>query len=201
MNSGHRYFIIHKPYNMVSQFVSTHDVRLLGDLDFTFPEGTHAVGRLDNLSEGLLILTTNKKVTKLLFQGAVPHSRTYLVQVRGSVTESTIEQLQTGITIRIRGGAYWTTTPCEVSIAKNYNNNYEPPEIETGFPPYTWLYITLTEGKYHQVRKMVAAVRHKCRRLIRISIEDLELGNLAPGKVKEIGEEEFFQLLKITNWR
>jgi 23S rRNA pseudouridine2457 synthase len=64
---------------MVSQFVSTHEVRLLGDLDFHFPEGTHAVGRLDNLSEGLLILTTNKKVTRLLFQGEQPHKRTYLV--------------------------------------------------------------------------------------------------------------------------
>ncbi|MBL7708026.1 MAG: pseudouridine synthase, partial [Chitinophagaceae bacterium] len=40
---------------MVSQFVSTHEVGLLGDINFTFPEGTHAIGRLDNLSEGLLI--------------------------------------------------------------------------------------------------------------------------------------------------
>ena len=57
---------------MVSQFVSTHDVRLLCDLDFNFPEGTHAIGRLDNHSEGLLLLTTNKKITSLLFQGVVP---------------------------------------------------------------------------------------------------------------------------------
>jgi pseudouridine synthase len=129
MYSGHRYFIINKPYNMVSQFVSTHAVRLLGDLNFDFPEGTHAIGRLDNLSEGLLILTTNKRVTKLLFQGDIPHARTYLVQVRGEVKESTIEQLQTGIRIRVRGGAYWTTTSCEVSIVKDYNNAYEPPAV------------------------------------------------------------------------
>jgi 23S rRNA pseudouridine2457 synthase len=53
----HRYFILNKPYNMVSQFVSTHAVNLLGDIDFNFPEGIHAVGRLDNLSEGLLFET------------------------------------------------------------------------------------------------------------------------------------------------
>ena len=64
-----RYFIIYKPVNMVSQFISTHQVKLLGDLNFDFPEGTHAIGRLDQHSEGLLLLTTNKKITKLLFQG------------------------------------------------------------------------------------------------------------------------------------
>ena len=61
---------------MVSQFVSTDEVRLLGDLDFEFPEGTHAIGRLDSASEGLLILTTDKRVTRLLFSGEKPHKRT-----------------------------------------------------------------------------------------------------------------------------
>jgi 23S rRNA pseudouridine2457 synthase len=81
-----RYFIINKPYNMVSQFVSPDDVGLLGDIAFDFPEGIHAIGRLDNLSEGLLILTTNRKVTKLLFQGEAPHKRTYLVRVKNVVS-------------------------------------------------------------------------------------------------------------------
>ena len=66
---------------MVSQFVSTHEVNLLGDLPFEFPEGTHAIGRLDNHSEGLLILTTNKKITRLLFDPKKSHKRTYLVMV------------------------------------------------------------------------------------------------------------------------
>jgi len=72
--------------NMVSQFVSSHPVKLLGDLEFNFPEETHAIGRLDQNSEGLLLLTTNKKVTRLLFQGLVPHTRTYLVQVKNTVS-------------------------------------------------------------------------------------------------------------------
>jgi 23S rRNA pseudouridine2457 synthase len=87
METPHRYFIIYKPYKMVSQFVSPDKVNLLGDLDFNFPEGTHAIGRLDNNSEGLLILTTNKKVTALLFQSENPHKRTYLVQVEKHVSE------------------------------------------------------------------------------------------------------------------
>ena len=81
----HRYFVVYKPVNMVSQFVSSHDVPLLNKLNFVFPEGTHAIGRLDQNSEGILLLTTNKKITKLLFQAVVPHLRTYLVQVKNKV--------------------------------------------------------------------------------------------------------------------
>ena len=62
----------------------------------------------------------------------------------------------------------------------------------------TWLTITLTEGKFHQVRKMVAAVNHKCIRLIRIAIEDVQLDALQPGEVKEIEEAIFFRDLKLV---
>src|ERR1700677_3596788 len=93
----HRYFIINKPYNMVSQFISPDKVGLLGDINYEFPEGIHAIGRLDNHSEGLLILTTNKKVTKLLFQGETPHSRTYLVKVRQEVNPESLNMLRTGV--------------------------------------------------------------------------------------------------------
>jgi 23S rRNA pseudouridine2457 synthase len=57
--------------------------------------------------------------------------------------------------------------------------------------------ITLTEGKFHQVRKMVAAVNHKCIRLIRVAIEDIELGNMQPGEVVEMKEADFFKKLKL----
>jgi len=193
----HRYFIINKPYNMVSQFVSSHEVTLLGDLDFKFPEGTHAVGRLDNLSEGLLILTTNKKVTRLLFQGEKPHKRTYLVLVNYVVTDESLQQLRNGVSFQIKGGDEYVSEPCEVDIVSNPEISFQSPYIMTKHIPYTWLRISLTEGKFHQVRKMVSAVRHRCKRLIRVSIEDLLLGDLQPGEVKEFAEEEFFRKLKI----
>lgn len=193
----HRYFIINKPYNMVSQFISPDKVGLLKDIPFNFPEGIHAIGRLDNYSEGLLILTTNKKVTKLLFESKTPHKRTYLVQVRDIVTPEKLLQLQNGVSIRIKGGNYYTTPPCQVSIVKKPIDLYKREnEFKEGLPN-TWLLITLTEGKFHQVRKMVDAVRHRCKRLIRISIEDLALNNLQPGEVKEMEESDFFKQLKI----
>ncbi len=182
---------------MLSQFVSEKAGILLGNLNFNFPEGIHAVGRLDKQSEGLLILTTNKKVTRLLFQDTVLHKRTYLVKVKNTVSEEKLQQLQAGITIRIKGGVHYTTAGCEVSIVAEPAGLFQKINSPAEYPPYTWLLITLTEGKFHQIRKMVAAIHHRCQRLIRISIEDLSLGNLQPGEVKEIAEADFFRMLKI----
>lgn len=183
---------------MVSQFISTHDVRLLSDIDFNFPEGTHAIGRLDNNSEGLLLLTTNKKITRLLFQGRIPHTRTYLVQVKNHVSEESLEQLRNGIRISAKEGKDYVTNSCDVSIVdppqKLFSSGYE---LRSGVPN-TWLRIALTEGKFHQVRKMVAAIHHRCKRLIRISIEGLALDGLQPGEVKEINENDFFEKLKLN---
>ena len=200
-----RYFIINKPYDMVSQFVNRGSagkrVRLLGELDFDFPEGIHAVGRLDSHSEGLLILTTNKRVTRLLFQGKTPHKRTYLVRVKNIVSPENLEKLQTGVSIIVKEGATYITPPCEVSIIDNPQNLF-PHQLEfRSYALHTWLSISLYEGKFHQVRKMVSAINHPCKRLIRVSIEDLELGTLEPGKVLEIEEERFFSLLKIDDWK
>lgn len=196
----HRYFIINKPFDMVSQFVSSHDVRLLGELPFDFPEGTHAIGRLDNHSEGLLILTTNKKVTRLLFQGKLPHERTYLVKVKGEMSDATLQRLKEGVPICVGEGEEYITTPCRVEIVNRPDGLFDHPRELPFTVPHTWLLITLTEGKFHQVRKMVGAVSHRCQRLIRVSIENLLLGDLQPGEVRELPEEEFFHLLKITDY-
>jgi 23S rRNA pseudouridine2457 synthase len=185
---------------MVSQFKSSHAVQLLGDLDYPFPEGTHAIGRLDHHSEGLLLLTTNKKVTRLLFQGAVPHKRVYHVLVNNKVSENQLNQLSNGVQFKIGLNQYHSTSPCKVSIV-------DPPLVL--FPgaysiservAHTWLSIELTEGKYHQVRKMLTAVQLKCKRLVRVRIEDIQLGNLAPGEIKEVAEIDFFNSLQIADY-
>lgn len=196
--NGHRYFILHKPINMVSQFVSSHAVRLLGDLDFIFPAGTHAIGRLDQNSEGLLLLTTNKKVTKLLFQGAVPHKRTYWVQVKNKVEASTIKKLAAGIEISAPNGSIYSTSPCEVTLIADPNLKLDLQYVLHKNVVTSWLSITLTEGKFHQVRKMVAAVHHKCLRLIRASIESIDLEGLDSGAVVEIEEHLFFEKLRLN---
>ena len=190
--------MLHKPINMVSQFVSSHDVPLLSHLNFNFPEGTHAIGRLDKHSEGLLLLTTNTKVTKLLFHGKEPHTRKYLVQVINKISPETILKLSNGVEISAPLGNKYLTTPCEVKLVDK--PDYIP-DLTTKVlhknVTNSWLIISLTEGKFHQVRKMTAAVQHKCLRLIRIAIEDIELGELKPGEIKEVTHAYFFEQLKL----
>jgi 23S rRNA pseudouridine2457 synthase len=68
--------------------------------------------------------------------------------------------------------------------------------VGTHFPT-TWIELTLYEGKFHQVRKMTAAIGHQTMRLIRVSMEELKLHDFVPGSVKEYSKEEFFERLKI----
>jgi 23S rRNA pseudouridine2457 synthase len=192
----HKYYIIYKPVPMLSQFIGTEN-RCLKHLDYNFPEGIHAIGRLDNLSEGLLLLTTNKKIHRLLFLSKQPHKRTYLVRVQFEVKPATLDKLRKGIAIQIHEGATYITAPCEVDTIERPQNISEGRYDDMNHLPHTWLRMTITEGKYHQVRKMVLAAGHKCQRLIRHSIEDLSYGDLKPGEVQEINEEDFFRLLKI----
>lgn len=196
MNQPHRYFKVYKPVNMVSQFVSPHEVRLLKDLAFDFPGDTHAVGRLDNQSEGLLILTTNKAITGLLLKPPHMHRRTYHVLVKNKVTTDKIDILKNGVSIRIKKGEWYNTAPALVELLQH--SRYAADDSTPLFQkPSTWLSITITEGKYHQIRKMVAAVGHPCQRLIRVSIEDLHLEQMKPGEVNELRENDFFQLLHL----
>jgi 23S rRNA pseudouridine2457 synthase len=196
--SSNRYFLLNKPYNMVSQFISSHKVPLLGEIDFNFPEGTHAIGRLDGTSEGLLILTTDKTVTRKLFLAKEAHTRSYLVMVQHKMTEESFLQLQSGINIPINDTDFYLAKPFSVKIITEptalYKYATDPREIY----PHTWLLITLTEGKFRQVRKMVMAVKHRCLRLIRLNISNVLLGDIEPGKIKELDEETFYSLLAPT---
>ncbi len=182
---------------MVSQFVSPHNVALLGDVDFAFPSGTHALGRLDKDSEGLLLLTTDKRATRLLFSDEIPHQRKYLVMVQNEITPATFAHLQNGIAIKIKNAAHYLARPAALERIEDPLIFYQYAKDKREGWPHTWLMITLTEGKYRQVRKMVLAARHRCLRLIRLSISGIQLGNLQPGEVKELEEKHFYQLLGI----
>lgn len=187
-----RYFVIYKPAGMLSQFVSPYAHSLLGALDFDFPEGTSAVGRLDVASEGLLLLTTDKTLAKRLLPPERGHARTYLVLVDREVDEGVLQRLREGLTIQVSRKGNYLTQPCQVK--RVCRPNWLTPTANTLHEtlPHSWLEFELTEGKNRQIRKMCAAVRHKCRRLVRTGIESLGLNGLQPGEVREVERRELY---------
>lgn len=192
---SNRYFVLNKPAGILSQFVSdSPKSKLLGSLDFSFPEGTHAVGRLDKDTEGLLLLTTDKRITSLLFDAPQKHLRTYLAMVKGEVKEESLNALKAGVQIKLKQGEYHKAAAADIQIVDNPLSYYPYASISCK-EPHTWLLISLTEGKNRQVRKMTSAVTHHCLRLIRLSIENSTLQGIRPGEVKEFSEKEFYELI------
>ncbi|GAB2458073.1 pseudouridine synthase [Hymenobacter qilianensis] len=182
---SHQHFIIHKPYGYLSQFVcELKKKKLLGDLH-NFPEGTMAIGRLDESSEGLLLLTTDGKMSELVRSKKV--EKEYYAQVDGIITDEAIAQLQQGVEIGIRDVKY-QTTPCtafKLETAPEFAPRTRKIRDDR-HGPTSWVSITLTEGKNRQVRKMTAAVGFPTLRLLRVRVGAIYLHDLPPGDVIEL---------------
>jgi 23S rRNA pseudouridine2457 synthase len=182
----HRHFIIHKPYGYLSQFVYElkRNKKLLGELH-DFPIGTMAIGRLDEDSEGLLLLTTDGKMSETVRSKKV--DKEYYVQVDGVITQEAIKQLKNGVEIGFEGGKY-QTKKCEAQLI-NETPDFGPrgKKIrDERHGPTSWASITVNEGKFRQVRKMTAAVGFPTLRLVRVRIGSVYLNDLQAGEVIEI---------------
>ncbi|QHI34686.1 Ribosomal large subunit pseudouridine synthase E [Kordia antarctica] len=184
----HRHFIIHKPFGYLSQFVNNQNKRknkkLLGELH-DFPEGVMSIGRLDETSEGLLFLTTDGMVSEQVRSKKV--EKEYYVQVDGEITQAAIEQLKTGVEIGIHGTKY-QTLPCEASMlnpAPIFKDRTKKLRDER-HGPTSWISVTISEGKFRQVRKMTAKVGFPTLRLMRIRIGNILLNDLPSGEIIEV---------------
>lgn len=184
----HQHFILHKPYGFLSQFIYElkRKKKLLGEL-YDFPEGTMAIGRLDEDSEGLLLLTTDGKVSEQIRSKKV--DKEYYVQVDGIITLEAIEKLQKGVEIGFEGKKY-TTKPCKAFLVSEIPNFGERGKKirDERHGPTSWASITVNEGKFRQVRKMTAAVGFPTLRLVRIRIGNVHLNELKSGKVIEVSD-------------
>jgi 23S rRNA pseudouridine2457 synthase len=184
----HRHFIIHKPYGYLSQFLNNQTKRtnkkLLGEL-FDFPENTMAIGRLDEKSEGLLLLTTNGKVSEFIRSNKV--EKEYYAQVDGVITEAAVQKLKAGVTIAIEGKKY-LTKPCNASIVKPLPVFPERSKKirDKRHGPTSWVSIILREGKFRQVRKMTAVSGFPTLRLLRVRVGNIKLRSMQAGDVIEV---------------
>lgn len=183
----HRHFMIFKPYGYLSQFVyeQKRKKKLLSEL-YDFPEGTMAIGRLDEDSEGLLLLTTNGKVSEAVRSKKV--DKEYYVQVDGIITDEAIELLKNGVEIGFEGEKY-ITLPCQARKIDNPNFEVRSKKVrDDRHGPTSWASITVNEGKFRQVRKMTAAVGFPTLRLVRVRIGNVHLNQMKSGEVIEVEE-------------
>ncbi|WP_353169639.1 pseudouridine synthase [Flavobacterium sp.] len=190
----HQHFILHKPHGFISQFVYElkRNKRKLGEL-YDFPEGTMAIGRLDEDSEGLLLLTTDGMISELVRSKKV--EKEYYAQVDGIITLEAVDQLKNGVEIGFHGKKY-STKKCQAKLIDNPTQIGEGRRIrDERHGPTSWVSITLTEGKFRQVRKMTSAVGFPTLRLIRVRVGNIELDKLKAGEVREIFEADFDRIL------
>jgi 23S rRNA pseudouridine2457 synthase len=191
----HQHFILHKPHGFISQFIYElkRNKRKLGEL-YNFPEGTMAIGRLDEDSEGLLLLTTDGMMSELVRSKKV--EKEYYAQVDGIITLEAVEQLKNGVEIGFHGKKY-ITKKCQAKLIDNPTNIGEGRRIrDDRHGPTSWVSITLTEGKFRQVRKMTSALGFPTLRLIRVRVGNIELDNLIAGEVREIFDADFDRILE-----
>ena len=177
--------MIHKPWGMISQFVNPakRKKKLLGDL-YDFPIGTMAIGRLDVASEGLLLLTTDGKISEEIRSSKF--EKEYYVQVDGIINEEAVEKLKTGVEIGFDGKKY-ITKPGKAFIINDPKFPLRSQKIrDERHGPTSWVSIIIREGKFRQVRKMTAAVGYPTLRLVRVRIGDLNLNDLEVGGVIEM---------------
>lgn len=185
-------FVINKPYGVLSQFTGSPGQRTLAEFG-PFPPDVYAAGRLDADSEGLLLLTNDRRVQQRLTDPAFGHTRTYCVQVENIPSAASLLLLRKGVVLDGR-----RTLPAEVRLLAEeplFPPRSVPIRVRKSIPT-AWLEITLKEGRNRQVRRMTASVGHPTLRLIRVAMDVLTLTGLAPGEAREITRQERGVLLR-----
>jgi 23S rRNA pseudouridine2605 synthase len=174
------YWLVHKPRGYLS---TNHDPagrpRAL-DLVPHVSQRVYVVGRLDEDSEGLLLLTNDGDLAYRLMHPRFGVEKTYLVQVAGNPSPADVQQLLKGVWLsdgHVKAG--------NVRRLKRQGDS-------------TWLRIILSEGKNREIRRMLAKLGHKVMRLRRLAIGPVELGHLAPGKSRPVTQTELKDLRRLA---
>jgi 23S rRNA pseudouridine2605 synthase len=173
------YVIVYKPCGILSdEWDGDNRFPTVREL-VPLPGHVYPVGRLDLRSEGLVLLTNDGDLANLLTHPRYEHTKEYRACVEGHPTGETLARWRKGVFLDNR-----RTVPAEISILSHEQK-------------HTWLRIVLREGRKRQIRRVAAMLGHPVRRLIRVRIGPIQLGNLNPGEWRRLKEGEIKQLLEI----
>lgn len=182
-----RHILFNKPYGVLSQFTDEGTGHTTLKRYINIPD-VYAAGRLDLDSEGLLLLTDDGALIKRLTDPKHHIEKTYWVMIEGDPTQEKLTQLEGGIQLKGR-----MTLPCKARLIPDPGLSPRPKPV-TPHGPTAWIEIKLYEGKKRQIRHMTAAVGLFTLRLVRVAIGRIRLGNLKPGKLRELTVDEIDSL-------
>jgi 23S rRNA pseudouridine2605 synthase len=166
------YLLLNKPKHVMSTLDDPGGRPTVKDFLHGVSLRVFPVGRLDFDSEGLMLLTNHGDLAQALLHPRYHVPKTYLIKVKGMLTDEEITTLQRGI--RLDDGM---TSPAHVKKIRKAEQN-------------SWLEITIHEGRKHQVKRMLEAVRHPVLRLTRVKMGPLSLGDLGSGEVRYLTDRE-----------
>jgi 16S rRNA pseudouridine516 synthase len=181
------YLMMNKPQGVVSATEDNRDRTVVDLLDKIYrPFEVFPVGRLDKDTEGLLLLTNNGKLAHNLLSPRKHVPKTYYAEVEWEVGESVSEAFKQGVTL----DDGYVTMPAKLIVMEAGNASEHKPSV---------IELTILEGKFHQVKRMLQAVGQQVVYLKRISMGPLQLDPaLALGAVRELTEAELKSLQNFT---
>lgn len=179
--TDHVYFILNKPKGVISTAKDERGRKTVIDLLAKVPERIYPVGRLDNNTEGLLLLTNDGELMNSLLHPKYKIYKTYIAKVEGNPSEDKLDQLRAGI--ELEDGM---TAPAEVYIAGT-----EP------MKNITTLEIIIHEGRNRQVRRMCEAIGCSIKSLKRIEFAGLTLSGVHRGQYRALTAREVDRLKSI----
>jgi 23S rRNA pseudouridine2457 synthase len=170
---------LNKPYGVLCQFTDENGRRTLAD--FVKQKDVYAAGRLDQDSEGLLLLTDDGALAHRLTDPRHKQPKTYLVQVDGEIDDTALLALRTGVSLKDG-----PTLPAQAQRVEEPDWLWprDPPVRFRKHLPTSWLSLTLREGRNRQVRRMTAAVGFPTLRLIRVQIGEHSLDGMRLGEAR-----------------